>query len=355
MKLLLVETYPPDRLWSMMGYAQGLAEGVAPLGVEVRRIAPQNHRPAAPTKLQGYVDKFLRFPSVLKRAATEADVVHVVDQGYAMYSRWLKGSRSLLTIHDLMAVRAAQGKIDYWPIGRSGKVLQNWIAASIPAFRSLTFVSCKVAAEAEELFPSTVGRHSVIPNCLFHDFRGKAGKVQAPRPFLHHVGGNQPYKNRLGVLRIAEELFARDGFQDWELRLVGAEPSQDLAERIAASPIRERVRVQSGVKDEELGGIYASSQALLFPSLDEGFGLPILEAQSAGCPVATSRLAPMDEVAGTGAILFDPHDPAGAACALAELPARRQELIHQGHLNLQRFERAEMMKCMKRLYEQVAA
>jgi glycosyltransferase involved in cell wall biosynthesis len=65
--------------------------------------------------------------------------------------------------------------------------------------------------------------------------------------------------------------------------------------------------------DEQLRAPYSSATALLFPSLREGFGWPIIEAQACDCPVITSNRSPMDEVAGEAAVYVDPEDPDGAA------------------------------------------
>jgi len=82
---------------------------------------------------------------------------------------------------------------------------------------------------------------------------------------------------------------------------------------------------------------------LLFPSLYEGFGWPIVEAQSCGCMVVTSNREPMQEVAGGAAILVDPEQPEEAAAGIAAGWPRRDALRAAGLLNVQRFGRQEIM------------
>lgn len=97
---------------------------------------------------------------------------------------------------------------------------------------------------------------------------------------------------------------------------------------------------------EELGMLYASTEALIYPSLYEGFGLPILDAQACGCPVVTSNVSAMPEIAGEGAILVDPYSTGDIIrgireIGLASLRGRsggiREELIKKGFENLKRF------------------
>ena len=72
----------------------------------------------------------------------------------------------------------------------------------------------------------------------------------------------------------------------------------------------------TGVDNEDLRALYSTATMMLFPSLQEGFGWPIVEAQACGCPVATSGRSPMDEVGGDAAIYIDPENPESAAAVL---------------------------------------
>ena len=95
------------------------------------------------------------------------------------------------------------------------------------------------------------------------------------------------------------------------------------------------------VADDELAGLYAAALATVYVPYFEGFGIPIVEAQASGCPVLTSSVSSMPEVAGPGgALLADPFDVASIAAGLARLwhePALRQQLVARGHANLGRF------------------
>jgi glycosyltransferase involved in cell wall biosynthesis len=84
------------------------------------------------------------------------------------------------------------------------------------------------------------------------------------------------------------------------------------------------------VSSEDLEGLYALASAFVFPSLAEGFGLPVLEAMARGVPVACSDATSLPEVAGDAAILFDPHDPRAIADALRRIPSEAGRLRTAG-------------------------
>lgn len=122
-----------------------------------------------------------------------------------------------------------------------------------------------------------------------------------------------------------------------------------LSDEIYALPkklgIEERVKFLDYVKDKDLPALYSGAIALVYPSLFEGFGLPILEAQACGTPVITSNLSSMPEVAGEGAILVDPYSIEEIADAMINVAShksqvtskKRENLIREGFKNVQRF------------------
>jgi glycosyltransferase involved in cell wall biosynthesis len=119
---------------------------------------------------------------------------------------------------------------------------------------------------------------------------------------LLHVGGGQWYKNTVGVLAIyrahvTQRLNA--GLAPLPLWLVGPPPGDALRELIAHLPERAEVKLCSQVSSETLEALYSLAAALLFPSLAEGFGWPIVEAMACGCPVLTTAAPPMNEIGGS--------------------------------------------------------
>jgi len=140
------------------------------------------------------------------------------------------------------------------------------------------------------------------------------------RPFVLFVSSLWPYKNCDGLLR-AWALASGD-LAGRQLAVVGAgrDPRYlaQLHSLVAELGIGDDVVFVGGVPLEETARFYQAADALVYPSLNETFGLPILEAMACACPVVTSNVSAMPEIAGDAAILTDPRDPAAIARSIVE-------------------------------------
>jgi glycosyltransferase involved in cell wall biosynthesis len=172
---------------------------------------------------------------------------------------------------------------------------------------------------------------------LSEDLASRLGLRPGERYFLH-VGGNQWYKNRAGVVRIFALLAGMDEFSVARLVMAGKALPGGLRAAIHRERLEDRVIEAVDTTNEELQALYGNALALLLPSLEEGFGWPILEAQACGCPVITSRRPPMTEVAGEAAVFIDPAEPQAAATAIAVGLKGREQLRAAGFKNLERFD-----------------
>jgi len=134
--------------------------------------------------------------------------------------------------------------------------------------------------------------------------------------FILSVGSIQKRKN---TARLVEAFEGVD--KSWRLVLAGGEGygAAEIRERIRRSCASERVMVTGYVSKAELAAWYARASVFAFPSLDEGFGMPVLEAMSAGIPVVTSNRSALPEVAGDAALLVDPEETAALTEALRDL------------------------------------
>jgi glycosyltransferase involved in cell wall biosynthesis len=115
---------------------------------------------------------------------------------------------------------------------------------------------------------------------------------------------------------------------------------RQLRELAAARGVAEEVRFLAWISEEDLEGLWAIARAFVFPSLYEGFGLPVLEAMDRDVPVACSNASSLPEVAGDAALLFDPLDEDALAQAIQRLlgePALRQTLIAKGRERVKLF------------------
>jgi glycosyltransferase involved in cell wall biosynthesis len=145
-----------------------------------------------------------------------------------------------------------------------------------------------------------------------------------------HVGAVQHRKNLARLI----DAFQRLG-PDWRLVLAGSlgYGGEEILARIQNSSACDRIQWLGYVTAAVLKGLYRRARIFAFPSLDEGFGMPVLEAMAWGIPVITSNRSALPEVAGDAALLVDPLDVeaiAAALTALASQPALREELATRG-------------------------
>ena len=165
------------------------------------------------------------------------------------------------------------------------------------------------------------------------------------QPYFLFVGALQPRKN-LGHLLRAFDAFKLAGgptVAAAQLLIVGrkAWKAGPILEAYQQMHHQTAVHFTGRVADAELAGLYAAALATVYVPYFEGFGIPIVEAQASACPVLTSNVSSMPEVAGAGgALLADPHDAENIAAGLARLwhePDLRRQLVVRGQENLRRF------------------
>ena len=167
----------------------------------------------------------------------------------------------------------------------------------------------------------------------------------AREPVILTVGAIQKRKN---IVRLVEAFEKVD--PSWRLVLAGAEGygAAEILDRIRQSPARDRIAVTGYLSIGDLALYFARASVFAFPSLDEGFGIPVLEAMAAGIPVVTSNSSALPEVAGDAAHLVDPQDRDALAHALVELttkPDLRESLSVKG------LKRAELFTWEKAVQE----
>jgi glycosyltransferase involved in cell wall biosynthesis len=152
-------------------------------------------------------------------------------------------------------------------------------------------------------------------------------RYNLPDSFLLFVGTLEPRKNLSRLIAALETL----GDSVPELVVVGATGWGDVTDSAKISnQFKSRVRFAGFVQPSDLGAIYASAEVLCYPSLMEGFGLPILEAMSYGTPVVTSKGSSTQEVAGNAAVLVDPLDASSIASGVLQALSHKSELSRLG-------------------------
>ncbi|HEX6519252.1 MAG TPA: glycosyltransferase family 1 protein [Streptosporangiaceae bacterium] len=161
--------------------------------------------------------------------------------------------------------------------------------------------------------------------------RNHVASYGVTKPYVLFVSSLWPYKNCDGLLRAWA--LARGELGDRQLAIVGAGRDQaymaSLRSLAAELGITEEVVFVGGVPLEETVDFYRAADVFVYPSLNETFGLPILEAMACGCPVVTSDTSAMPETAGGAAILSDPKEPASIARAIVEAAAPGRDRLRE--------------------------
>jgi glycosyltransferase involved in cell wall biosynthesis len=385
MRILLIGNFAPDRQESMLRFARLLTAGLRNQGHEVSTWSPEprlvrllpRYRYGGPSKFVGYFDKFVIFPQRVKqrlRREKHADVVHILDHANAVYGPLFAGRPLLATCHDLLQIRAARGEFAEHQVSALGRRYQSWILENIARLPHVVVPSNETAVHLRRLTPLSPERISVIPMSLNHPYRRTApaaarlvvGRLlrerdfppglleHAGRGFVINVGGGQWYKNRAGLIELYAEL-RRQLVPFPRLLLVGKPLSSELMARADQLDLTDDIVQVSNVSDVQLQALYSLAEALIFPSLYEGFGWPVAEAQACGCPVFTSNRAPMTEVGGDGAAYLDPENPRQAARQIAETWPRRTELVARGLARSSEWNQSRMIERYVETYTRLAA
>jgi len=165
-------------------------------------------------------------------------------------------------------------------------------------------------------------------------------KFRIDKPYFLYIGNWRPRKNLPGLIK-AFKLFREKGF-DYLLVIGGRKDKRflDLEKEIRENKLEGKVILTDTLSREEVAALYKKAKALTFPSYYEGFGLPVLEAESLGVPVLTSNTSSLPEVAGDSVLYVDPYSVEDIARGLEKIALDeelRKNLIQKGYENIKRF------------------
>lgn len=279
-----------------------------------------------PAKMSGGAANLLWHQLCLNAVAAKLkiDLVHIPSYRRML---WRCTVPQVATIHDC-APFILREKYD-WLRGFFGRVLVPVMARRV---QRVIAVSATTGSDVVRWMKVPEERVAVIPNGIDHrtfrpqpaadvaDFRRRK---HLDLPFFLYVARlEHPAKNHVRLIRAFESLAAAGVFHG-QLVLPGApwHGAEAVRQAVAASAFRDRIRLEGFVDNAELPLWYAAAEALVSPSLMEGFGLPLLEAQACGIRIATSDATSLPEVAGPAGILFNGLDEASIAAAMTRLAA----------------------------------
>lgn len=368
MKVLLVGPYAADGQYSIPAFVTTLKDGLRRQNVEADVCAPMETKTGrAMRPLLGrrtaFLDKFLLFPRELRTKSRAYDCIHIAEHGYALYAKHLRNKPHVVTCHDLIVAKAARGEIENWPLSGMAIKYQKAILEGLREAQHVVAVSELTQRDLFRLTSRPPETTSLIYNGFYRQLSAMdtstaqaiASKLGVPigQPWILHVGGNQPNKNKPGVVIIFAELIKMHRFNNLHLVLAGSPPTEELQSIISSHLPKDRVHSVERPSDHDLIALYTLASALLFPSLYEGFGLPIIEAQACGTPVITSNRQPMTEAGGEAAIYVNPEDPASAAKKIDEQWTHLNDYANKGLVNIERFDSAIMCRRYLEVYQKV--
>lgn len=268
---------------------------------------------------------------------------------------------SVVTVHDLTYLDRS---LHRWT---SHHYLSAMTAAALRQATAVVAVSEYTRRLVEAHYPHTEGRVRVIYQGLAQGMRRpEPAAVEAFRerkafghPYVLYVGTIEPRKNVARLIQAFERAVAA-GSLPHHLYLAGAWgwKAGPVADALAASPLAARIHRTGYLEDAELPLWYAAADAFVYPSLEEGFGLPPLEAMACGAPVVTANTSSLPEVVGDAALTVDPTDLnalAGAMAGLCTDPPLRSRLRLAGLQRAARFTWAQSAREHLALYRTVAA
>ena len=258
----------------------------------------------------------------------------------------LRFRRQVATFHDLFVLSGEYSTPDF----RERFAAQAREAAA--ASDLIIAVSAFTASQVEHFLNVPATRIRVIPHGVL------ARRIPAlPRErVILCIGAIQRRKNQAALVRAF-----RAAPKDWKLVLAGSHGfgAEETLEEIANSPVRDRITVTGYLSDDEIAAWYARAMIFAFPSLDEGFGMPALEAMSAGITVITSNTSALAEVCPEGtAMRINPANDEELAGAIELLTAEinqevREKLIAAGYKHAAQFQWADAVARTTSVYEEL--
>jgi len=327
----------------------------------------------------GYIDQYIIFPlevkSRIKRCSKETIFVFA-DQALGPWVPLVAKFPHVIHCHDFLAQRSALGEVTENNTGWSGKIYQQFIRRGYSKGKNFISVSQKTSNDLLEFLGYQPNISKIVYNGLNQSFVPvhkelainalcKELAIDLSVGFILHVGGNQWYKNRVGVLEIYQEWRSQSNLK-LPLLMIGSSPSNELSLLHAHSAFKSDIYFVTGLNDETVRMAYATASLMLFPSLAEGFGWPIAEAMASGCLVVTTDEAPMTEVSGEAGFKIA-RRPANSGNyldwaknaakvvedALRLSPLEKNNQIEKGLINVKRFDSSHALDSIEAIYQQI--
>jgi glycosyltransferase involved in cell wall biosynthesis len=343
-RIALDATYAAEAQPSGVGiYSRRILDGLAehyPEDTFLHCLRPKAYFRERWMRRENVRRRMLLPPTPLFSAVLRADLFHALNQRVDRRP----APRVVSTFHDLFVITAEYSTPEF----RRRFAEQARRAAAESDL--IIAVSAFTANQVEDLLGVERSRIRVIGHGADLPEPG-----EAPRePIVLSVGVLQKRKNTLRLIQAFERMPA-----PWRLALAGSPSgygSEEISDYLARTPARERIDVLGYVSAQRLANLYQRASIVAFPSIGEGFGIPVLEAMAHGVPVLTSRAAALPEVAGDAALLVDAlrtDEIAGGLIRLAEDSELRKTMSRKGRARAGEFPWRRAVEATRRVYEEL--
>ncbi|NNC98792.1 MAG: glycosyltransferase family 4 protein [Gammaproteobacteria bacterium] len=370
MKVSYYRCFASDQRISMQVYADALMKALDSSCLELRSFQPCSRLEAlSSSRLVMRYLRYFRYPRML--STCNADIHHIIDHGYAHLVANLSPGKRCITVHDLIPMLAWKGLLNQGDkkgdiVYQTHKPRLNLYSLSfLSKFDQIIAVSQSTADDLVEYLGLQPQRISVIPPIIDRHFSpvsdqrvdqfAEQHKLRRDIKWIM-VSGQEFYKNHLTSLRVLKEL---DAQSDAKIKLLKTGlPSAHFDTAVAELGLQGLVR-QIFVEDQaQLPLLYNLVDCLLFPSLYEGFGMPVIEALACGTPVIISDRGSLPEVAGGLAPAYNPFDIDGLSKAVHSSlfqDDQKLKIAAQAPAWVRQFQADRVAASMQNLYQKMLA
>ena len=262
-----------------------------------------------------------RFFNALEAVLYQGDINHITGDVHFL-TNFLKKRKTILTIHDCGTLERLCGL-------KKKLFLFLWYWLPVKRSALVTVISDSTKRELLRYVNIKESKIRVIPDCVFPVFQKNPKPWNTDKPVILQVG----ISINKNIPRVAKALA---GLR-CHLRVIGQLGGENV---VALENNNIDYSSVAGISDKEMAKEYHNADMLIFVSTNEGFGLPIVEAQATGRPVVTSNISSMPEVAGDAACFVDPHDVADIRRGILRIiqdRVYREKLVELGFKNVERF------------------
>jgi len=292
-----------------------------------------------------------RLPDLFLKRRKDIDIFH--ETYYSMIDNCPASAKRVITVYDMIHEKFPQ----YFAAGSAEKILQEKVCA-IHRADHIICISENTKSDLMQILSVPEEKISVVHLGCSLKSASLAPDIESPLvsgPFLLYVGSRVGYKNFERLIRA----YASSEYLKTNFKLVcfgGNEFTIDETSQMQSLNIPPDRVTQMNGNDDLLTRLYESAAVFVYPSLYEGFGIPLLEAMSLGCPVACANAGSIPEVAGDAAEFFSPNDSADICAAITRIaanPGHASELVKKGRARAELFSWAKCASETLNVYQKI--